>query len=235
MTITAEPKAHGGFVPLPDGFMFENSWPSAPAVTIPTPFGSVGIGNAANGLCGGMVYAALDYWIAGQVPPSAQPAPGTPLYEFIVRRLIDSWHVPAGIAEYFQWMNLPDGDLSVSVFGKSVVVQRGLSWRTIVQQWPLVKASIDAGVPAPLGLVTVRSANVADLGKNHQVGAYACDVSGAEVTVKVYDPNSGQNDGVWIRFDSSAPQQATTFSSNINIAEPIRGFFMTAYTPVTPP
>ena len=227
--------APGGFVPLPDGFAFTNSWPSAPAVTVPTPFGQVGIGNAANGLCGGMVYAALDYWIAKQVPPHARQAPGTPLYKFIVRRLIDSWHVPGGIAEYYQWMNLPDGDLIASLLGRHVVIQRGVAWRTIEQQWPLVKASIDAGVPAPLGVVTVKSANVADLGKNHQVGAYAYTVSGTEVTVAVYDPNSGQNDGVWIMFDSSAPQQATAFASNINIDLPVRGFFMTAYSPVSPP
>jgi hypothetical protein len=225
----------GGFVPSRDGFAFTNSWPSAPAVTVPTPFGSIGIGNAANGLCGGMVYGALDYWIAGQVPPRAQPAPGTPLYEFIVRRLIDSWHVPAGIAEYYEWMNLPDGDVTVSLLGRSVVIQRGIAWRTIEQQWPLVRASIDAGLPAPLGIVTVHSANVADLGQNHQVGAYAYSVSGAEVTVHVYDPNSGQDDGVHIMFDSSAPQQQTAFSTNINIALPVRGFFMTAYTPVRPP
>jgi hypothetical protein len=235
MAGAAEAKGPGGFTPLSDGFSFANSWPSAPAVTVPTPFGSIGIGNAANGLCGGMVYAALDYWVAAQVPPRARPAPGTPLFEFIVRRLIDSWHVPAGIAEYFQWMNLPDGDVSVGILGRQVVVQRGVSWKTIEQQWPLVKASIDAGIPAPLGVVTVKSANVADLGQNHQVGAYAYFVSGAKVTVNVYDPNSGQNDGIWIQFDTSAPQQGTTFSSNINIDLPVRGFFLTAYTAATPP
>lgn len=228
-------KTTGGFAPALDGFSFTNSWPAAPAVTVPTPFGPVGIGNAANGLCGGMVYAALDYWIAGQVPPRERPAPGTPLYKFIVRRLIDSWHVPAGIAEYFQWMNLPDADVSTSLLGRQVAVERGVAWRTIRQQWPLVKARIDSGVPAPLGIVAVKSANVADLGKNHQVGAYAYSLSGAEVTLNVYDPNSGQNNGVWITFDSSAPQQATNFSSNINIDLPVRGFFMTAYTPVSPP
>lgn len=225
----------GGFEPLSHGFAFTNSWPAAPAVTVSTPFGPAGIGNAANGLCGGMVFAALDYWIAGQVPPKARPAPGTPLYKFIVRRLIDSWHVPSGVVEYYQWMNLPDGDVSASVLGRTVVVQRGISWRTIEQQWPLVKASIDAGVPAPLGVVTVKSANVAELGQNHQVGAYAYTVAGSEVTVRVYDPNSGRNDGIWIRFDTSAPQQATTFAANINIGEPVRGFFLTGYAAVTPP
>jgi hypothetical protein len=224
-----------GFVPSADGFAFANSWPSAPAVAVQTPLGPIGIGNAANGLCGGMVYAALDYWLAGQVPPVARPAPGTPLYQYIVRRLIDSWHVPAGVAEYYLWMNLPDGDASADLLGRTVVIQRGVSWRTIEQQWPLIKASIDSGVPATLGVVTEKSANPALLGNNHQVAAYSYSTAGAEVTLRVYDPNSGQDDDVWIRFDGSNPQLATPFASNVNLDLPIRGFFTTAYSPASPP
>jgi hypothetical protein len=225
----------GKFSPLTDGFAFTNSWPSAPAISIPTPFGSIGIGNAAAGLCGGMVFAALDYWQAQKPPPGHQPAPGTPLYQFIVRRLIDSWHVPAGVAEYYQWMNLPDGDSSFTILGRPVVSQRGLSWRTIVQQWPQVKGGLDSGVPVPLGLVTVASTNPGQLGHNHQVLAWGYQVAGPEVTVAVYDPNSGQDDGVHIKFDTSDPSAATTFQHNINIGWPVRGFFRTAYSPVTPP
>ncbi|HUD36262.1 MAG TPA: hypothetical protein VMR14_05150 [Streptosporangiaceae bacterium] len=224
-----------GFLPSADGFAFTNSWPSAPAVTVQTPLGPIGIGNAANGLCGGMVYAALDYWLAGLVPPVARPAPGTPLYRYIVRRLIDSWHVPAGVAEYYLWMNLPDADASTDLLGRTVVIQRGVSWRTIEQQWPLIKASIDSGVPATLGVVTEKSANPALLGNNHQVAAYAYSTAGTEVTLRAYDPNSGQDDNVWIRFDGSNPQLATTFASNVNLDLPIRGFFTTAYSPASPP
>jgi hypothetical protein len=223
------------FLPSSDGFAFTNSWPSAPAVSVPTPFGDIGIGNAAAGLCGGMVFAALDYWYAGASPPASQPAPGTPLYQFIVRRLIDSWHIPAGVAEYYQWMNLPDGDNDLSIFGHTLVTQRGVSWRTIEQQWPQIMASIDGGQPAPLGLVTVASANPGMLGDNHQVLAYGYQIAGTEVTVRVYDPNSGQDDGVFIKFGTSAPTAATTFSNNINIGFPVRGFFLTAYAPAAPP
>jgi hypothetical protein len=223
------------FSPSTHGFAFTNSWPSAPAVSISTPFGSVGIGNAASGLCGGMVFAALDYWQAQVLPPVSQPAPGTPLYQFIVRRLIDSWRIPAGVAEYYQWMNLPDGDSSLDVLGLTLVTQRGLSWRTIEQQWPMVRASIDGGAPAALGLVTVASAKPGMLGHNHQVLAYGYELSGSQVTVAVYDPNSGQDDGVQISFDSSAPTAATQFAHNINIGWPVRGFFLTAYSPAVPP
>jgi hypothetical protein len=60
----------GNFVASQDGFAFTNAWPSEPAVVLPTPFGQIDIGNAAAGLCGGMVFAAVDYWHAGIVPPA---------------------------------------------------------------------------------------------------------------------------------------------------------------------
>jgi hypothetical protein len=223
------------FSPLTNGFAFTNSWPSEPAVSVPTPLGSIGIGNADDGLCGGMVFAALDYWQAQEPPPTEQPAAGTPLYEFLVQRLIDSWHLPGGVAEYYEWMNLPDGDAGLTILGRAVITERGLSWRTIEQQWPAVKASLDAGVPAPLGIVTMASANPGDLGHNHQVLAWDYQLAGTEVTLGVYDPNSGQDDGVHIQFDTSDPTAATTFQHNINISWPVRGFFLTAYTPATPP
>jgi len=223
------------FLPSRDGFAFTNSWPPAPAISVPTPFGSIGIGNAAGGLCGGMVFAALDYWHAQEPPPAAQPAPGTPLYQFIVRRLIDSWHIPAGVAEYYQWMNLPDADSGITVLGRTMITQRGLSWRTIVQQWPQVQARIDSGQPATLGLVTVASANPANLAQNHQLVAYGYQTAGLQVTVNVYDPNSGQDDGISIKFDTADPAAGTTFANNVNIRQPVRGFFLTAYSPVPPP
>src|SRR5580658_4389096 len=161
-----------GFLPSRDGFAFTNSWPTAPAISVPTPFGSIGIGNAAGGLCGGMVFAVLDYWHARLTPPVQQPTAGTQLYQFIVRRLIDSWHLPAGVAEYYQWMNLPDGDTGFDLFGRPVVIERGAAWHTIKTQWPQIAADLDSGTPAALGVVTVASASPADLGVNHQVLAY---------------------------------------------------------------
>jgi hypothetical protein len=214
---------------------FTNAWPSEPAVVLPTPFGKISIGNAAAGLCGGMVFAALDYWHAAIVPPAARPAQGEPLYRYIVRRLVDSWHLPAGVAQYYQWMNLPDGDTGFDVFGRHVVTDRGLAWRTIKAQWPQITADLDNGAPAALGVVTVASAAPADLGLNHQVLAYGYDASESEVTVRVYDPNSGQRDDIYIRFDPRTPAKPTTFTHNIDIGHPVRGFFRTAYAPATPP
>jgi hypothetical protein len=223
------------FVPSVDGLAFTNSWPDEPALNLTTPLGDIPVGNAAQGLCGGMVFAALDFWYAGETPPADRPGPGSPLYKFLVARIIDSWRIPPGVVQYFTWMNLPDGDSGFTAFGHHVVVEHGISGLTIQQQWPQIRANLDKGLPVALGVVTVASHNPADLGLNHQVLAYGYDVAGSQVTVHVYDPNSGQDDGVTIEFDTSTPSQATTFTTNIDIGHPVRGFFATAYRPVAPP
>jgi hypothetical protein len=153
-----------------------------------------------------------------------------------VRRLIASWRIRAGVARYYQWMNLPDGDPDAAALGGRLgSTRRGVSWRTIAVQWPRIRASLDDGIPAPLGLVTVASANPAMLRHNHQALAFGYALSGSEVTLRVYDPNSGPDDDVFIRFDASAPQRATAFSHNLSLGWPVRGFFLVGYSPATPP
>ena len=64
------------------------------------------MGSAANGLCGGMVFAALDHFTAGRPIPSVdRPEAGTPLYEFIASRLIDSFDLPTGPLKYLDYMS----------------------------------------------------------------------------------------------------------------------------------
>ena len=213
------PPTAASFQPSRHGFAFDNSWPPAPAVFLRTPVGTVGIGNAARGLCGGMVFAALDYWHAGRQPPEDRPDPTSPLYRFIVRRLIRSWHIPVGVATYYRWMLPPGDDVA--------------RW-TVARQWPRVHALLDSGQPPALGIVTVASANPLLLGHNHQVLAYGYRRTGTEVTLAVYDPNSGPDDSVFIRFDTGA-RQAATFAHNVSIGWPVRGFFLTGYAPARPP
>jgi hypothetical protein len=228
----AQPKP-ARFLPSRDGFAFANSWPDEPALQVPTPFGRLGVGNAARGLCGGMVFGALDYWHAGAQPPASQPAPGSALFRFIVRRLIQSWHIPVGVGRYYYWMNLSDGDTALRLAGPLTLRRRGLSARSIVRQWPRIRVQLEAGRPAALGVVTVASPNPLQLGHNHQVLAYAYRVDGTQVTLQVYDPNSGPADDVYIRFDPAAP--AAGFAHTIDISRPVRGFFLTAYSPAPPP
>jgi hypothetical protein len=232
---SGSPHACSGFLPSRDGFAFTNAWPPAPAITLPTPVRSIGIGNAAAGLCGGMVFAALDYWHAGARPPQARPVPGSPLYRYLVRRLIASWNIPSGVARYYGWMNLPDGDSHLDLLGRRMLPEHGVSSRTIAGQWPRLRASLDRGTPVPLGLVTVASTNPARLRHNHQALAFGYVASGSEVIVRVYDPNSGPDDSVGIRFGVSSPARAAEFQHNLRLDWPVRGFFVARYSPAVPP
>jgi hypothetical protein len=222
------------FLPSRHAFAFDNAWPDQPAVVLPTPFGDIGIGNAGGGLCGGMVFAALDYWLAGRLPGVERPPAGAPLYRYIVNRLIDSWHVPVGIAQYYQWMALPDADRVIKLFGHQVVAERGLRWRTVEVQWPQIKKDLDRGLPVPVGVVTVASKNPKDLALNHQVLVFGYRADGSDVTVRVYDPNRGRRDDITIRMDTGTPAKAVPFVHNLGLGgRAVRGFFRAAYAPRT--
>jgi hypothetical protein len=221
------------FLPSKHGLAFDNSWPAGPAVSIPLGIGVLGIGNAGRGLCGGMVFAALDFWHAGAAPPADRPKAGTPLFRFIVRRLVDSWHVPTGVARYYRWMRLPDEDRRATSHRRAGARRASPGRRTIEEHWPAVQALLDAGVPAALGVVTVASANPLLLGANHQVLAYEYETADSVVLLHVYDPNVGPDDSVRIRFDLAA--EPATFAHNLGLQRPVRGFFLTRYKPAYPP
>jgi hypothetical protein len=219
------------FLPSRDAFAFTNSWPSQPGVVVSLADRSIRIGDAARGLCGGMVFAALDYWHAGLPPPAERPAAGSPLYQFIVHRLIDSWRIPAGVGRYYWWMNVPDVDFGPGRPAGGSLRRPGVWRRSVERQWPLIRASIDAGQPAALGVVTMASARPWLLGHNHQVLAYDYGLAGTEVHIAVYDPNSGPDDQVRIVFDTGGG----AFEHNLSIAWPVRGFFRTRYSAAIPP
>jgi hypothetical protein len=211
------------FKPSTHGFHFANDFPRAPVLKIQIPWlGSVGIGNAAGGLCGGMVFAARDFFEAGKLRPDADrpPEPGSSLFAFLARRLLDSFDLPRGVLKYYEWMSFPDGDSSIT---------RGLLSRTIHQEWPAIQTSIDHGHPCPLGLVTVHSWSPHRLAENHQVLAYAYELAGNCLRIYVYDPNHPDEDDVTLAlfFGDSKPPTPITYSTGMSV----RGFFRTRYRP----
>lgn len=216
------------FLPSRNGLHYPNSWPHLPALTVATPFGSLPIGDAANGLCGGMAFAVADLVEASDLPPSATttPDPASPAFAYVVSRLLDSFDLPAGVAQFYLWLNLPAHD--------TWLTGHGIAWRTIRDELPKVRVAIDAGHPCPLGLVQVHSTNPADLGRNHQVLAYGYDDAGPRTTLRIYDPNCPDDDGVTIAFDTSRPDGATEFVHSRRSSPPVLGFFTTHYTPKDP-
>lgn len=214
----------GEFTPSIHGFRFSNYFPPGPVLRLALPFGALPVGNASNGLCGGMVFAARDYFDVGRLPPPDEepPPPGSPLFRYIVRRLFDSFRLPSGPLKYYAWMSMPDRDTWYA---------RGLLRRTFREEWPRLRAEIDRGRLAPFGFIRHRSANPFRLGENHQVLAYGYAREGGEVSLRLYDPNHALRDDLTMTFDPSAPLDAAPIT--YSTGESVRGFFATTYSPPT--
>jgi hypothetical protein len=128
------------------------------------------------GLCGGMAYSALGYFNARrEVPVTGLPPEGSPLRSFIFARQVDSL------------VNQGPGFLSRlgSVWNDD---QARFSWGVGEEhEFGRLRRAIDAGRPAPLGVISVD----ADLLAHHQMLAIGYDAGGRveDIRIRVYDPN----------------------------------------------
>ena len=181
-----------GFRPSRHGFRFANRWPPGPARTWQLGLVHVGIGDVGRGLCGGMAFAARDRFERGEpVPPDASaPPPGSALFREIVDRQFDSFG------------RLFDVPLR---FLLAALASRGRRRReTAHAAWPAIRADIDAGIPAMVGLVRRPGLYALAPDFGHQVVAYRYDETPSRVTIGVYDPNHPGDDGVDVGFEGSA-------------------------------
>jgi hypothetical protein len=224
-----------GFLPSTSGLGFANDFPSVPVRRIGIP-GVVGIaiGDASDGLCGGMAFAARDYFEAGRPPPAeAEPPSQGPLFDYLVERLFASFDLPLGPARYLKLMSplLPDGE---SLWSRLGLAPHGRAWRMINEEWPRVRRDIDEGHPSPLGLVRVKSHDPLDLKRNHQVLAYGYELSERTLTLHLYDPNHPGRDDVRLSLgvtDITRPASVRTLPGG----PPVFAFFRVTYRPATPP
>ncbi len=223
------------FLPSVSGFRFSNAFPRVPLRWIGVPgVLRVPIGDASNGLCGGMVFAARDYFEAGLPPPHDTAPPGDgPLFDYLVDRLFDSFDLPWGPARYVELMNplLEDGE---TVWSRLGWAPHGRIWRMARAEWPAIRAEIDSGHPCPLGLVRVISTDPLDLKENHQVLAYGYELDADRITLLLYDPNRPGRDDVTISLDrrrTPDPVPVTTRPSGTRVYS----FFRVAYRSATPP
>jgi hypothetical protein len=222
------------FLPSTCGFRFNNHFPpGTPHRTISFMDKTITIGDASKGMCGGMVYAVRDFFEQGLPIPAMTKAPASgKLFDFICRRLYDSFNLPTGPLKYMRFMNplLPDGE---SYLGRLGVSGRSRSWRMIAEEWPKIKKTIDDNRLSTIGLVQVKSANPMDLGQNHQVLVYGYDLNGDDLTLRIYDPNYACNDNVTISLNISDPGQAVTVSRH-PAGSPLYFFFETNYCQCVP-
>jgi len=189
-------RAVPGFLPSTAGFHFANRWPSGPlirrAIRLPGPVPvelEVRIGEAANGLCGGMALATLHRWTRGEPPPPdrAPPEPGTTLFREIVERQVDSLELGLAVVRFYRAASSSD---------------RRRAGIAVREAWPTVRHAIDEGRPVGLGLVHVVSADPRRLIGDHQVVVYAytLDAPGGSVALSIYDPNHPDDDTIRLRL-----------------------------------
>jgi hypothetical protein len=181
-----------------------------------------------------MVFAALDYFTAGRpVPRVDRPAEGTPLYDFIARRLIDSFDLPAGPLKYLDYMDPSRRDRDN--WWSWLTRRRGRDWLMLEREWPRLRERLDQG-PCPVAWVHVRSVEPSDLGENHVVLAYRYAIDGPVATVYVYNPNvvgpSSDAQSFSFRIDSTRALDRVTRSHG---GKAILCFFPLPYRPETPP
>lgn len=214
-----------GFAPATSGLHFPNSFPNVPLVTIPLPgHGAIPIGDAANGLCGGMSFAVRDCAEAHRSPPAdmTPPRSGSTAFDYLVGRLVDSFNLPAGPIRFYRWMSLPDADSPAAPCVASQT--RG--------EIAVARAALDRGELCVLGLIRAQSSDPHDLGKNHQVLAYGYDADDAagRFTAHLYDPNHPDLDTTL----SCSTIAGTPLDLIYSGGEPTRGLFVIPYSPADP-
>ena len=222
------------FLPSVHGFRFANRWPPGPTVTF-GPFDPrvVGIGDAADGLCGGMVATVRDLFEGGVVPPpdTEPPAQRSVRFRWIVRRQVQS----------LDWLRVPLRYYDLQAFRPDppagIAALLGREPARVValrDEWPRIRADVEAGLLSVIGLVRVAGWSPRALATNHQVLAWAYEEDAGSVRIRIYDPNHPGRDDVELRaaVDSSGarPSEESVRLSQ-STGEPLLGFFRQPYAP----
>jgi len=223
--MSGSPALSTSFSALANGFAFANRWPHVPPLRFrvggPVPV-ELAIGDAANGLCGGMAFAALDLWFAGVPAPRVleAPAEGSAEFRYLVRRQLDSFELGLGPARFYLL-----GAPWRSAASRSAEVLR--------RELPRIRRELAAGRPVALGLVHAVSANPATLIQDHQV--VACKLEAGpnpdSLAIRIYDPNLPGDDTVRLIIGrDSFGALALAYSGG----PPVVAFFRQGYRPHDP-
>jgi hypothetical protein len=190
--------AVAGFLPSTHGLHFANRYPPGPTVRLGLIDPRlVGVGDADAGLCGGMSWFVREWFESGRPVPTDTAAPdnGSPLFKAIVRRQVYS----------LDWLRGP-----LRFYLAAASSPERIRRRTLESEWPQIRAMIDGGRLALLGLVRHHGWNPFDLQRDHTVLAFGYEVDPAGVTtVRLYDPNHPNRDDVTVTLKPDGFRQST--------------------------
>jgi hypothetical protein len=218
------------FRPSLHGLHFANRYPPGPTIRLGALDPRlVGIGDASAGLCGGMAFTVRDLWEHNVLPPpdTEPPANGTPRFMSIVRRQVQS----------LDWFRLP-----LDFWAHAALYPSQRTWWSRLlgrpslgahvrdTEWARIRAEIDAGRLAQVGLVRVVGTNPRALTQNHQVLGWAYREEPGLRVLSIYDPNWPDRDDVELRMDLAG----STAAFGQTTGEPLHGFFLAPYRPARP-
>lgn len=199
------------------GFRFPNAFAINIHLPLRTQPWSV---NTYYGLCGGMCFAALDYYYNNIPIPSlaTQPQHPSAMFWYLVKRQIHSFRLMTVPIKVIYWMFNTDNRLLNYTVNKVI---------------PELESSLSNGNPVVLALI--RQKGWANPTNNHQVIVTGIDTLSTQdrITLHVYDPNHPFPEQTEIHINLNAQGEPSSIKQTTH--EPLRGFFIIPYRPQQPP
>ncbi len=193
------------FLPDLHGYQFVNRFEG----NLPNIFLRIVIRRSVYGLCGGMVFSALDYFSKNcPIPTTAEKS--EELEEGFIRYLWKRQQASMSIFNYYLLTK------------KSFQKNRNLIIDTITKELPQILRSIDNEKPVPL--IIIRSRNFESPTNNHQILVTNYEVEGSETHLTCYDPNHPH-----ISTVVKICRDINSLSIEYSTGEPMRGFFINHY------
>jgi hypothetical protein len=181
-------------------------------------FGPKGIDDIVYGLCGGMCFAALDYFNKGKQVPEFDEVDNINLrlFRYLWTRQLETLGFSV-IQKLITW---------------SVLDDKTVTQKTARNEVPKIERRIKKGEPAVLVLIRVRGLFAPT--QNHQVlvTGYDYDSDTRDMTVHLYDPNHPQRDPN-LTMNLARPSKGIDLKQSTG--EPLRGFFVIDYKTQAPP
>ena len=205
------------FVPRNQGFRFINFFDLLPTRTLPKVLGRDLDRMTIIGLCGGMCFAAIDYFLAQQSRPE----------------VVDVKQLPSELLSYLRSRQSESTPLRTLIKLANWVFKDNLQvgQMTALREVPKLRALLDQGQPAVLLLVCTHG--VENPTGNHQVVAtgYDFDPASQELAVYLYDPNH-PGEQPCLTMNLSSPSQGIHLQQTTGEAR--RGFFVQEYKAKAP-
>ncbi len=160
------------------------------------------------GMCGGMVFTALDYYFDQRKIPEFKAVRELPLNytKYLWKRQTES----VSLAVFVRIIQFAS-------FTKSQAIQK-----SIQEELPLILDRVGDGLPAPI--VIIRSSLFQNPTHNHQVLVIGFEEKADQLELMLYDPNHPRIQ------PSLVIRPAPAYSITQSTGEPIRAFFLNHYT-----